>query len=108
MSSNKISSEFEIRNPDELYEFIKDKEGFVELINKSLDLFKAYYPNSTYTLEYIDYLEGYEFNIIFCFISDIDSFDIDLYGKLSDDFTDLSFQFGNIKKYYSFCIDKPI
>lgn len=108
MSNNKISSEFEIKNPDELFDFIKDKEGIIDFINQSLSLFKRFYPNAKYILEYIDYLEGNEFNTVFCFITDEKFDDFEIYKKLSHDFALLNLQYMDINEYYDFCLDTSI
>ena len=100
-----ISNEFEIRNPDELYEFIKDKEGFVELINKSLPLFMSFYPNAKYTLEYVDYMDGSRCDSVYCFISgDKNIKDFNLLKELSFKFAELKFQYSNLKIYYNFIL----
>ena len=45
-----ISNDYILLNETEIYEFIKDMDDFVGLINDSLRIFKKYFPNAKYYL----------------------------------------------------------
>ena len=65
-----IDNEFRIINPIDVYRFINDKKGFVDLINKTKGLVKDFFPDSKLYLEYVEDCEDEELDLIYAYIID--------------------------------------
>ena len=69
-----IDNEFKIINPIDLYGFIDNKKGFVDLINKTKDLIKDFFPDSKLYLEYVEDCEDEELDLVYAYIIDNNDF----------------------------------
>ena len=65
-----IDKEFNIINPTDVYRFINDKKGFVDLINKTKGMIKDFFPDSKLYLEYVEDCEDEELDLIYAYIID--------------------------------------
>ena len=68
-----ISNDYILLNEKEIFEFIKDKEGFIDLINESLKLFKRYFPNAKYYLALEEDYESSDLDLIIAYIVNKDA-----------------------------------
>ena len=63
-----ISKEYVLINENERYDFIKDMDEFVDLINACLNLFKRYFPNAKFYLALEEDYESSDLNLIMAYI----------------------------------------
>lgn len=91
-----ISKEYILLNENEIFEFIRGIDGFVDLINDSLIIFKKYFPNAKYYLALEEDYECSSLDHIVAYIINGDaSFEENCHldELLSEDFVKLSDDF---------------
>lgn len=98
-----ISDEFNIVHPKEIEEFIKDKEGSVELINSSLELLKKYFPEGKYYLEFYQDYEIPNWNWVdICVLDEVNSLEdsMEIFDKLLKEFIILINDYKDLREFY--------
>lgn len=91
-----ISKDYILLNEDRILNFVKDIDGFVDLINHSLSIFKKYFPNAKYYLALEEDYECSSLDHIVAYIINGDaSFEENCHldELLSEDFVKLSDDF---------------
>ena len=100
--NNNISKEFILINPKEINEFCLDKSNLIDLINLSSSLIHDFFPNSKIYLEYKVDPEYDNFDAIFAYIINRNSYEANnkIYNELLCEFIKLKDVFPSAYSYY--------
>ncbi len=99
-----FNKELNLVNPEEIFRYIRNKRGIVDLINKSVILIKKYFPNSNLYLKFVEDSELESLDVLFTYIKNKENSvdeNFNVFLELLDGFIDLKSQFNGLESSYS-------
>lgn len=98
-----LADEYNLINPIDIYKFILENNDLIELIQKIKPLLNKFFPNCTYSLEFVPDPEFESLNQLVIYVHSTSSFDKgwNLLKQLKKDFRNLKVSNEKIKRLLS-------